>query len=109
MTRFHGAVYRMVSRIPRSQVATYGQIAAILGWPSNPDATLAGLKKVRVPTLVTHGRRDTVVLPRAAERTAEAIKGSRISWFDRSGHSPFAEEPQRFNRELADFVARCQR
>ena len=81
---------------------------AILGWPSNPDATLAGLKKVRVPTLISHGRKDTVVLPRAAERTAEAIKGSRISWFDQSGHSPFAEEPQRFNRELAAFVKSCQ-
>jgi len=33
VTRFHGAVYRMVSKIPRGQVATYGQIATILGWP----------------------------------------------------------------------------
>jgi non-heme chloroperoxidase len=81
---------------------------AILGWPSNPAATIAGLNKVRVPTLVTHGRRDTVVLPCAAERTADAIKGARISWFDQSGHSPFAEEPQRFNRELAQFVKSCQ-
>jgi non-heme chloroperoxidase len=81
---------------------------AILGWPSNPDATIAGLKKVRVPTLISHGRKDTVVLPRAAERTAEAIKGARISWFDHSGHSPFAEEAQRFNRELAAFVKACQ-
>jgi non-heme chloroperoxidase len=81
---------------------------AILGWPSDPAATVAGLKKVRVPTLITHGRKDTLVLPRAAERTAEAIAGSRISWFGQSGHSPFCEEPQRFNRELADFVKSCQ-
>jgi methylated-DNA-protein-cysteine methyltransferase related protein len=33
VTRFHGAVFRMVRRIPRGQVATYGQIAVILGWP----------------------------------------------------------------------------
>ena len=81
---------------------------AILGWPSNPAATIEGLKKVRVPTLITHGRRDTVVLPRAAERTAETIAGARISWFDQSGHSPFCEEPERFNRELAQFVRSCQ-
>jgi pimeloyl-ACP methyl ester carboxylesterase len=81
---------------------------AILGWPSNPAATLAGLNKVRVPTLVTHGRRDTVVLPRAAERTAEAIAGSRISWFEQSGHSPFCEDAPRFNRELAQFVNSCR-
>lgn len=33
MTRFHRAVYRLVREIPRGQVMTYGQIAAILGWP----------------------------------------------------------------------------
>jgi len=33
MTRFHRAVHRLVGRIPRGRVATYGQIAAMLGWP----------------------------------------------------------------------------
>ena len=33
MSRFHHAVYRVVRRIPRGRVATYGQIAAMLGWP----------------------------------------------------------------------------
>jgi len=33
VTRFHRAVYRLVREIPRGEVATYGQIAAILGWP----------------------------------------------------------------------------
>jgi methylated-DNA-protein-cysteine methyltransferase-like protein len=33
MTRFHRAVFRLVRKIPRGQVATYGQIAAILGYP----------------------------------------------------------------------------
>lgn len=33
MTRFHQAVFRLVRQIPRGRVATYGQIAAILGWP----------------------------------------------------------------------------
>src|SRR5260370_22951537 len=33
MKRFHAAVYRLVERIPRGQVATYGQIAALVGYP----------------------------------------------------------------------------
>lgn len=33
VARFHRAVYRLVAEIPRGQVATYGQLAAILGWP----------------------------------------------------------------------------
>jgi non-heme chloroperoxidase len=80
---------------------------AIRDWPSNPDATVAGLKKVRVPTLVTHGRKDALVLPKAAEQTAEIIAGSRLSWFDACGHSPFFEDAPRFNRELAAFVRRA--
>jgi methylated-DNA-protein-cysteine methyltransferase-like protein len=33
MTRFHREVHRIVRRIPRGRVATYGQIATMLGWP----------------------------------------------------------------------------
>jgi methylated-DNA-protein-cysteine methyltransferase-like protein len=33
VTTFHRAVYRLVREIPRSRVVTYGQIAALLGWP----------------------------------------------------------------------------
>lgn len=29
----HDQIYRVVSRIPKGQVATYGQIAAVLGYP----------------------------------------------------------------------------
>ena len=33
MKAFHAAVYRLVRRIPRGRVATYGQIAALAGLP----------------------------------------------------------------------------
>jgi methylated-DNA-protein-cysteine methyltransferase-like protein len=33
MSRFFDQVYRVVRRIPRGKVATYGQIAALLGQP----------------------------------------------------------------------------
>ncbi len=33
MSRFHRAVYGLVRKIPRGEVATYGQIAALLGYP----------------------------------------------------------------------------
>jgi non-heme chloroperoxidase len=77
---------------------------AIAGWSTDPVETVAALKNVRVPTLITHGRKDAVVLPSAAEMTAATIPGSRISWFDGCGHSPYCEDAARFNRELADFV-----
>jgi non-heme chloroperoxidase len=44
----------------------------------------------------------------AAEMTAAAIKGARISWYDDCGHSPFFEYPERFNRELDEFAMAIQ-
>jgi non-heme chloroperoxidase len=81
---------------------------AIGGWSTDAAETVAKLAGVRVPTLITHGRADTVVLPAAAERTAEVIRHARLSWFDGCGHSPFCEDAPRFNDELAAFVRSCQ-
>lgn len=38
LPRFHALVYRVVRRIPRGKVATYGQVAAILGQPRGARA-----------------------------------------------------------------------
>jgi pimeloyl-ACP methyl ester carboxylesterase len=78
---------------------------AIGGWTTDPDETIAALAKVRVPTLITHGRQDAIVLPLAAEMTSQAIQGAQLSWFDDCGHTPFQEDAGRFNSELAAFVA----
>jgi pimeloyl-ACP methyl ester carboxylesterase len=78
---------------------------AIAGWSTDPAETTAALKRVRVPPLVTQGRRDTIVLRAAAEMTAATIAGARLSWFDDCGHSPFSEDAPRFNAELAAFMA----
>jgi non-heme chloroperoxidase len=82
---------------------------AIGGWSTDPDETLVALKQVRVPVLVTHGRKDIVVLPAAAEKTAAAISGARLSWYEDCGHSPFQENAPRFNRELAAFAREAVR
>lgn len=81
---------------------------AIAGWSTDPVETVAKLRNVHVPVLISHGRRDRLVLPRAAEMTAATIAGARISWFDQCGHSPFCEDAPRFNRELAEFVRSCR-
>lgn len=77
---------------------------AISGWSTSLTDTRAALEKVRVPTLVCHGHDDALILPRAAEMTAAAIAGARLSWYADCGHSPFVEHAARFNRELAQFV-----
>lgn len=63
------------------------------------------LRAIDVPTLLTHGEEDTIVLPAAAEEHADLIDTAETSWYPDVGHSPFREAPERFNRELRDFVA----
>ncbi|ANN73177.1 alpha/beta fold hydrolase [Bordetella bronchialis] len=77
---------------------------AAAGWHTDPAETVAALRKVRVPVLITQGLADTIVLPQAARMIADAIPHARISWYEECGHSPFQEYPQRFNRELAEFA-----
>lgn len=82
---------------------------AIAAWSTDPALATEALRKVRVPTLITHGRLDRLILPAAAEMTAAAVPGSRVSWFDDCGHSPFYEDAPRYNRELDAFVTECWR
>lgn len=65
------------------------------------DDVLAGLT---VPVLVTHGREDTVVLPSMAEHVLDVCPTALASWYDRAAHAPFLEDPERFDRELADLT-----
>jgi non-heme chloroperoxidase len=66
------------------------------------------LSRLSVPVLVTHGRRDLIVLPAMAEHVLEVCEGAEASWYEGVGHLPFAEDPARFDRELADFVVRAR-
>jgi pimeloyl-ACP methyl ester carboxylesterase len=81
---------------------------AISGWSTGIEETRAALASVTVPTLIAHGREDALILPTAAQMTADAIRGARISWYDDCGHSPFCEHPARFNRELDEFVTEVE-
>jgi non-heme chloroperoxidase len=64
------------------------------------------LAELRVPVLVTHGRRDQVVSPSMADHILEVSPTAQASWYDGVGHAPFLEDPARFNRELAELAHR---
>jgi non-heme chloroperoxidase len=65
------------------------------------DDVLQGLE---VPLLVTQGRVDAVVLPAMAEHILAICPTAEASWYDGIGHLPHLQEPERFNRELAEFT-----
>lgn len=58
------------------------QFAAVL---AEEDRT-PGLRALRAPALVLHGRRDRVVLPSGGRATAAAIPGAELVEVDRMGH-----------------------
>lgn len=61
--------------------------------------------KIDRPTLVIAGRHDTVIPSGNAPWLAGQIDGARLTMFEHSAHCPFIEESDRFNEELAAFVA----
>lgn len=59
----------------------------------------------RFPTLVLAGRYDMNVAPLTAWRLQQAIPGARIVFFEKSGHFPWFEEPEKYRAVLEPFLA----
>jgi pimeloyl-ACP methyl ester carboxylesterase len=66
------------------------------------------LRALEVPLLVTHGLADSVVLPAMAEHVLATCPTAESSWYEGVGHAPHLEEPERFDRELAELVRRVR-
>jgi non-heme chloroperoxidase len=64
-----------------------------------------GLARARVPVLMLYGAQDALVKTEPAIARAKALDPAiRSEIYANSGHAPFIEEPDRFNRDLASFV-----
>ncbi|HTO89927.1 MAG TPA: alpha/beta fold hydrolase [Candidatus Sulfotelmatobacter sp.] len=63
------------------------------------------LKKYRFPTLVATGRYDINVAPSTAWKIHNLIPGSKFVVFEKSGHLPYFEEPEKFVAAIEDFLA----
>ena len=57
---------------------------------------------------MTQGLCDTVILPAMGDQILKKCRTSTASWYPETGHAPFLEDPLRFNRELAEFVAKAR-
>lgn len=62
------------------------------------------LPEIDVPALVCVGRDEKWRSVASVEYTAELIPDARIEYFEESGHCLTIEEPDRFNRAVAEFV-----
>ncbi|WP_459615785.1 alpha/beta fold hydrolase [Bordetella sp. 2513F-2] len=65
-----------------------------------------GLAAARKPVLLVYGAQDALVAAEPSIARATALNPRiRVQRYPASGHAPFIEEPDRFNRDLAAFVA----
>ncbi|MFM0223875.1 alpha/beta fold hydrolase [Paraburkholderia dipogonis] len=68
-------------------------------------AASEGLSRTRVPVLLIYGARDALVKARPAiARATDLNPQIQSKLYANSGHAPFIEEPDRFNRDLAAFI-----
>ncbi len=77
---------------------------AILLSQTLPDAR-AVLRDLALPTLLVWGRDEKLMPVAAGEWIRDHVPGSELVIFERSGHCPMLEEPERFNEVVAAFVA----
>jgi proline iminopeptidase len=63
------------------------------------------LSTIKVPALVLCGRHDPQFPPACSLELIEHIPSSRLVMFERSGHYPYVEEPDRFWPAVAAFFA----
>lgn len=70
------------------------------GWDVTVDAG-----SLTVPILFTHGRCDYVVPHTLWDGIPDQLPDATFHLFERSGHQPFVEEPERFAQTVTDWMA----
>lgn len=79
--------------------------AALSVWNDMANADLRPvLRDVTVPALLIYGSQSKVFPGDLAGWLASELPDATSVPFANSGHAPFAEEPERFNRVVADFI-----
>jgi pimeloyl-ACP methyl ester carboxylesterase len=107
----------VMSATPLSQETVDHMVAAFIMMSPHVRAAIRGKRldnqdlladgRVHLPLQVILGRADPSVPAAAFEERLSNLHCAETVVFDHVGHSPFAEQPQRFNAELAQFTARA--
>jgi pimeloyl-ACP methyl ester carboxylesterase len=62
------------------------------------------LKKIKIPTLILHGKGDKICAFELAEQMNKLVEHSVLVPLEKSGHALFIEEREKFNQALMDFM-----
>ena len=92
---------RVMGKTIVSSYAMEAGEAILEGWDVRPR-----LGEIRVPTLILVGRDDFICPPSRAEIMHERIPDSELVVFEKSGHVPYAEEPEAFFEAVRGWLRR---
>src|SRR6266511_2691098 len=92
------AYYRPLKTRGGQRAAYLARVQAGLN-PVEPE-----INKIKQPTLIVWGAEDELIPLEAGRRLNSLIAGSRLVVFDKCGHLPQAEMPERFASEVRGFV-----
>jgi proline iminopeptidase len=84
-----------------------GFVPSVGGAVSHSAQTLdlnPSVVKFRFPTLIINGRYDMNVAPLNAWHMAHQIPNAKLVFFEKSGHLPSYEEPDKYLEVLEDFL-----
>ena len=90
------------SRTPPDTVKA--AVKAVQSWPE--AEAIAGFKAVDVPALLVAGEADLLGSAAGMKRVADMIPGCEFGTVPGSGHYPWAENPEGFNRHFFGFLDR---
>jgi pimeloyl-ACP methyl ester carboxylesterase len=62
------------------------------------------LREIRVPVMGVYGRADRIVNPKQGNVLAQSVPLAEVHYFERSGHFPMSDEPDRFYQALKEFL-----
>jgi len=112
------AIQALVHRFFVRPVAA-ADIEAAVGWSMLTQPAVRGAlidrdedfrldyARLTKPLLVSYGAADTILLPATVEAIREACPACQLSEYAETGHTPFFEDPERFNGELAAFARKA--
>jgi pimeloyl-ACP methyl ester carboxylesterase len=63
-------------------------------------------RRIEHRTLIVWGRRDALLPVSAARPLRDAMRSAELLIYDRSGHCPMIDEPERWNRDVERFLER---
>jgi pimeloyl-ACP methyl ester carboxylesterase len=97
---------RMDPRLVQEQIAAAGTAGFVPALDALTDYPIRDrLSDIECPTLIVWGPKDRLVPIKDAYEFDELIPDSKLVVYDDTGHVPMLERPERFNRDLRDFLA----